>query len=569
MSATTHERAPTRSSVRSLASCSNLQQAFAHPELRERIGASLPKHLNPDRMLRSFVQAANKNPDIYRCQWQSVVGVFLSLSQLGLEPNSPLGHAYLIPFKTSLYNPETRKRDIETYDLQLVLGYGGFAELLWRSGMVANIHAGVVLPGDDFALEYGTNDRLAHIPRGKASPQDTPLWAYAHVQLILPHGAKGQSFDAMPWSEALEIRNASQAYQAALASLERAKREGWKTVPKSYSEAPWVRWERPMGAKTAFRRLCKYLRKTPELAYAVDIDERQESGNIDWTKALSNNDPNGNVLAELTYEERMPNPFDTEFHAAEPEPMTVGASQGVPPSEPQQRSPARSYGRAAPREVEPEPQPQPQPPQPEPEPEPRFEQHLLDQFGEPARTAFSPQAVADYMLERVNRLPVPQSEALIEHNFEALVAAAEADPAVRRQLIDSEVLTIEGGKLDAPEPKPEAPKPDPEAPKPDPEAAQPKPEAAQPKPEAAKPKPAKPAPKTAKPTEQAPLSLEIDEGGFLEDFARRMDATDSLSALAALYKGEIEVLKGLSANGKIRATALYNNRRTALGAAPE
>ena len=264
--------APRREQFRKLNECKNLQEAFETSDFKTRVAESLPRHVSPDRMLRTMIQAANKSPDIYKCDLRQAVGSFLTLSQLGLEPNTPLQHAFLIPFKTKMWNPATKKRDIEGYDLNVVIGYPGLADLAFRSGLVTNIHADVVWPGDEFSFEYGTKAGLRHVPMGKQKDGDEPVWAYAHVGL-----KDGQAFEVMPWSAVLRVRDNSQGYKAALAQKRNAEDKGWK-VPAGYTETPWVKHVVEMAKKTPFRRLAKWLPKSPEMAGALALEEIAERG---------------------------------------------------------------------------------------------------------------------------------------------------------------------------------------------------------------------------------------------------------------------------------------------------
>lgn len=65
-------------------------------------GKALPAHVTADRLARLAVSTVNRNPALGRCSMQSLVGGVMISSQLGLELNTPLGHAYLIPYKRSI-----------------------------------------------------------------------------------------------------------------------------------------------------------------------------------------------------------------------------------------------------------------------------------------------------------------------------------------------------------------------------------------------------------------------------------------------------------------------------------
>lgn len=257
-----------------LAQCKTLGEAFQSSELLERIKASVPAHMNPNRMLRTFVQAVSYTPTLAQANMRSVLGAFLSCSQLGLEPNTPLGHAYLIPFE------KRRKQGdqwvTERVDVQLILGYRGLLDLAFRSGLVTSIQCQAVLPGDDFSFEYGTNGHLRHVPTGKADESADPAYVYMHARM-----KGGEAFEVLPWSRVIAIRNQSQGYRAALAARERAEREG-KRLPPAWTEAPWVKHAVPMGRKTAMRAGSKWLPTSIEMAAALAMDEAQDRTRLDF-----------------------------------------------------------------------------------------------------------------------------------------------------------------------------------------------------------------------------------------------------------------------------------------------
>lgn len=307
---------PSRSSLRKLSECNSLKDAFSCHEFGERIGELAGKHMDPVRLYRIMMLAANKSPKIYEVPVRQVLGQLLTVAGLGLEPNTPHGHVYLIPFEETVWNKETRKRDKKQMSLQIVTGYQGFAELFWRSGIVTRLHADVVLPGDEFDFSYGTDAFLKHKPMGRASENDSPSWAYVHLDMMLGQGVKGQSFEVMPWQDVLRIRNNSQAYRKALAAKEKAEKERWN-LPAAWTEAPWIKHEREMGKKTPLRRLAKTQTKTPEIAGVTAMEEAQEQGRrLDWGLVI---DGKANIL-----EGGIPESEDQE----DPAPVTADAAFG-------------------------------------------------------------------------------------------------------------------------------------------------------------------------------------------------------------------------------------------------
>jgi recombination protein RecT len=260
---------PAKHSFKPLKECKTLEEAFATHEFMERIQASTPQHVQPGRMLRTFVSAVSKTPLLAQVSLRSFLGACLTCSQVGLEPNTPLGHIWLLPFKTKIFNPETRKRDKEVVEVNTIFGYPGLLDLSYRTTKVKAIHADVVWPGDEFSFEYGTDAHLRHRPRAH-KPDDRPLYAYMHAGLD-----GGQAFEVMPYDDVLAIRNKSQAYRFALSSKEDAEAKGWN-VPRSWTDAPWVQHEIAMARKTAFRAGSKWLPRSVELAAVIAIDEAQD-----------------------------------------------------------------------------------------------------------------------------------------------------------------------------------------------------------------------------------------------------------------------------------------------------
>lgn len=272
---------PTRRQFGPLAKVATVQDAFDHPEFLRRIGQSLPKHMTAERMLRVCTQAVLRTPKLAQCSPLSLIGAFLTCSQVGLEPNTPLQHVHLIPFEVNKWNAQTRQREHIRTDVQLIFGYPGLLDLSYRSGLVTNVGAHVVWKDDEFSFSYGTNAHVDHRPLGKPrGDKEMPQWAYAHANL-----RDGQAFEVMPYSEILMIRNRTQAYQSAIKALEDATAKNWKT-PASYTEAPWIKYEYAMARKTAFRQLSKWLPRSVELAGALALDEQQDRGTVNFADVV-------------------------------------------------------------------------------------------------------------------------------------------------------------------------------------------------------------------------------------------------------------------------------------------
>ncbi len=117
------------------------------------IRAALPAVMTPERFVRIAQSALSGSPMLQQCTPTSFCGALMTAAQLGLEPNTPLGQAYLIPFKNH-----------GVMECQFQLGYKGLIALAYRSGQVASIQAEVACENDDFEYEMGLEPKLHHRP---------------------------------------------------------------------------------------------------------------------------------------------------------------------------------------------------------------------------------------------------------------------------------------------------------------------------------------------------------------------------------------------------------------------
>ena len=85
--------------------------------MKPEIEKALPAHMSHERMTRIALSAVNSNPELTEVILNnptSFLGALMQSAQLGLEPNTNLGHAYLIPY----YDKILVKRSL-TYNLDI------------------------------------------------------------------------------------------------------------------------------------------------------------------------------------------------------------------------------------------------------------------------------------------------------------------------------------------------------------------------------------------------------------------------------------------------------------------
>lgn len=117
------------------------------------IAKALPSVITPERFTRIIMSAISSTPQLAETTPQSFLGAMMTAAQLGMEPNTPLGQAYLLPYKNH-----------GKLECQFQLGYKGLIDLAYRSGEVTIIQAHEVCENDDFTYSFGLNPTLEHIP---------------------------------------------------------------------------------------------------------------------------------------------------------------------------------------------------------------------------------------------------------------------------------------------------------------------------------------------------------------------------------------------------------------------
>lgn len=213
-------------------------------EHKASIAAVLPKHVSPERLLKVALGAIRTTPKLLGCTVESLFGAVVQCAQLGLEPNTPLGHAYMIPFENSW---------AKRVDVQVIIGYRGLIELARRSGQIISIAAHAVYEHDHFDFAYGLDDRLEHRPTLGDRGEIIAFYAVAKLK------DGGHAFEVMPVSEVNAIRDVSSSYRSA--------------VKYGKTDTSWIANYPEMGRKTAVRRLAKYLPVSIELAIAAELDD--------------------------------------------------------------------------------------------------------------------------------------------------------------------------------------------------------------------------------------------------------------------------------------------------------
>ena len=228
------------------------------PEIEKAIG----KVMTADRFARIALTLYNSNELFYSADTKSFLACLMQSAQSGLEPNTVLGEAYIVPYKNNKQG---------TIEVSFQLGYKGLLKLAHNSGQFEAIYAHEVREGDRFEYSYGLNKDLIHVPA------DIPSNKVTHYYAV--YKLKNGGFDFVVWSK------------------ERVEQHA-KTFSKQYTykgainnNSIWAKNFDSMAKKTVIIDVLKYAPKSVEMARAIQEDykadtteEVQEFNTIDIDK---------------------------------------------------------------------------------------------------------------------------------------------------------------------------------------------------------------------------------------------------------------------------------------------
>lgn len=209
------------------------------------VAMAMPRHVQPDRILRTIMTAVRTNPGLLDCSMDSLLAGTLLSAQLGLEIG-PLGHAYLVP-----YNRKTGSGWMK--EATFIIGYRGMLDLARRSGNIQSIYAYPVYKDDEFVYELGMTPTLRHIPKLGVEPADEDIKFFYAVAHLVGGG------------EQVEVMTKEQV-------------DGIRARSKAKDSGPWQTDYTEMGRKTVTRRLFKWLPVSVEVQRAVSADETVRHG---------------------------------------------------------------------------------------------------------------------------------------------------------------------------------------------------------------------------------------------------------------------------------------------------
>ena len=201
------------------------------------IKKALPSVITPERFTRMVLSALSSTPKLAECSPQSFLAAMMTAAQLGVEPNTALGQAYLLPY-----------RNHGKMECQFQFGYKGLIDLAYRSGEVSVIQAHTVYENDVFEYELGMDPKLRHVP------------------------AKADRGEAVAYYAMFKTKDGGYGFE--VMSVDDVQRHAQR-YSKSYGSgsSPWRSNFDEMAKKTVLKRALKYAPLKSDFVRGVAQDE--------------------------------------------------------------------------------------------------------------------------------------------------------------------------------------------------------------------------------------------------------------------------------------------------------
>jgi recombination protein RecT len=199
------------------------------------LNAMVPFWINAERITKLILLAQSRNPRLKECTTNSIILFCMDCARSGLEPGP--GGAWPVPFK----NGSTGQ-----YECQFIPDWRGMIFVAKKTGQITDAKGVTVHENDQFEYEEGDEPFIRHIPNIKNPGK--PIAFYC--MLKFPDGSKSPT--VMTLAEIEAIRNRS----------------------KAKNDGPWKTDFEQMAIKTVVKRALKRFAGSPELDYAMAMDNK-------------------------------------------------------------------------------------------------------------------------------------------------------------------------------------------------------------------------------------------------------------------------------------------------------
>jgi len=126
-----------------------VKKTIMSPAMTKQFQNALPKDITVERFQRVLMTSISSNPELMKCDQESLFSACMTAAQLGLYTDSFLGEGHLVSYSGKVaFQP----------------GYRGLIKLAKRSNDITGITAHVVYSNDQFSYTLGDDEAIYHKP---------------------------------------------------------------------------------------------------------------------------------------------------------------------------------------------------------------------------------------------------------------------------------------------------------------------------------------------------------------------------------------------------------------------
>lgn len=212
-------------------------------------------NIAPEKFMTLTLNAVKRLPRLLECDPKTLFGSIMVAAELGLEPNTQMGYAHILPYKRKWKEGSAWKESLEA---QFQIGYPGWVEIMHRNPKIESIDTGIIWENEAWYFDKGKREPFSHKP--------------------LPPDKRGDN-----WVAVFAIAWLSKATRPKVIVLYKADIDKIKALSQGATSeySPWNSTKDPflwMPRKTALKQLVKELPKTREIETIYHLDNTVETG---------------------------------------------------------------------------------------------------------------------------------------------------------------------------------------------------------------------------------------------------------------------------------------------------
>lgn len=212
-------------------------------------------NIPPEKFMTLTLNAVKRMPQLLECDPKTLFGAIMVAAELGLEPNTNMGFAHILPYKRKFKKGNVWESVLEA---QFQIGYPGWLEIMYRNPKIESIDSGVIYENEEWYFDKGKREPFSHTP--------------------LPPSERGEN-----WVAVFAIAWLKDASRPKVIVLYKEDIDKIKALSQGANSeySPWNSTKDPflwMPRKTALKQLVKELPKTKEIEKVYHIDNVVETG---------------------------------------------------------------------------------------------------------------------------------------------------------------------------------------------------------------------------------------------------------------------------------------------------